>query len=151
VVKRFKKLEQIFLQASSSFTEEELRKVAEFIENVGEIASRATDLDWADARDRFGSRTDDPMPLRKFRCSLRERTKRQCLRCAMSSPSLKMPSLSPTAPTQVSAAGPKRLDESLQTSDLALQKLHPGLQLQQFLACQIIDARKRLGIETHPF
>jgi hypothetical protein len=70
---------------------------------------------------------------------------------AMSSPSLKMPSLSPTAPTQVSAAGPKRLDESLQTSDLALQKLHPGLQLQQFLACQTIDARKRLGIETHPF
>jgi hypothetical protein len=54
-VKRLKKLEQIFLQASSSFSEDELRKVAEFIENVGEIASRATDLDWADARDRFGS------------------------------------------------------------------------------------------------
>jgi hypothetical protein len=67
-VKRFKKLEQIFLQASSSFTEDELRKVAEFIEDVGEIASRATDLDWADARDRFGSNQEIPCFFRNVRC-----------------------------------------------------------------------------------
>jgi DNA-binding MarR family transcriptional regulator len=42
---RFKELEQIFLKASSSFTEDELRKVAEFIEDVGGIASGVTDLD----------------------------------------------------------------------------------------------------------
>jgi hypothetical protein len=38
-MKRFKELAQIFLQASSSFTAGELRKVNEFIEDVGEIAS----------------------------------------------------------------------------------------------------------------
>jgi hypothetical protein len=37
-MKRFKKLAQIFLQASSSFTAGERRKVNEFIEDVGEIA-----------------------------------------------------------------------------------------------------------------
>jgi hypothetical protein len=37
-MKRFKKLAQIFLQASSSFTAAERRKVNEFIEDVGEIA-----------------------------------------------------------------------------------------------------------------
>ena len=43
-VKRFKELEQIFLQVSRSFTEDELRKVAEFVANIGEIASGVTDF-----------------------------------------------------------------------------------------------------------
>jgi hypothetical protein len=44
-VKRFKELKQIFLQASSSFTEDEVRKVAEFIGYVVEVASAVSDLD----------------------------------------------------------------------------------------------------------
>jgi hypothetical protein len=38
-MKRFRVLAQIFLQASSSFTAGERRKVTEFMEDVGEIAS----------------------------------------------------------------------------------------------------------------
>ncbi|MPR09410.1 MarR family transcriptional regulator [Microvirga tunisiensis] len=44
-VKRFKELEQIFVQESSGFTEGELRKVAEFIQDVGEITSGVRNLD----------------------------------------------------------------------------------------------------------
>ena len=44
-VKRFKEFEQIFIRESSGFMEGELRKVVEFIQDVGEMPSGVRNLD----------------------------------------------------------------------------------------------------------